>query len=256
MKTEAAAAETRDLDPVEFAARARFPLPSTLIEAMMANESEASAHASSVWTNDPLFQPKGWQPPVAFSAESLLFSQALHTSGLLDSRAYLGVNILSPIVCLSPFFPSSTHSQPSPPPPPLLPAPSAHQPKRKPDYPMNASCIINELCCVLILHCVHILLLMLPRLPLTRSRPKKHNSFCFCSLFFKESLRFIIFLCGKDQRVAAALLLCCCRHAGVKGDRQCNMCSANIWLIRTLCKQFTHRFYVCSHAGVKEVRVP
>lgn len=105
MKTEAAAAETRDLDPVEFAARARFPLPSTLIEAMMANKSEALAHVSSVWTNYPLFQPKGWQPPVAFSTESLLFSQALRTSGLLDSRAYLGVNILSPIVCLSPFFP-------------------------------------------------------------------------------------------------------------------------------------------------------
>lgn len=68
-------------------------------------------------------------------------------------------------------------------------------------------------------------------------------------------MRFILFFCGKDQRVAAALLLCCCRHAGVKGDRQCNMCSANIWLIRTLCKQFTRRFYVCSHAGVKEVRV-
>lgn len=33
------------------------------------------------------------------------------------------------------------------------------------------------------------------------------------------------------------------------------MCSANIWLIRTLCKQFTRCFYVCSHAGVREVRV-
>lgn len=60
-------------------------------------------------------------------------------------------------------------------------------------------------------------------------------------------------MCGKDQRVAEALLLCC-RHAGVKGDKPCNMCSANIWLIRTLCKQFTRRFDVCSHAGVREVK--
>lgn len=141
MKTEAAA-ETRDLDHVEFAARVKLLLSWTMIKATVDNQNEASPHMCSVWTNDLLCQP-GRQPPVAFSAESLLCPQALCTSGLLDSGAYLGVNIISPIVCLSPFFPSSAHSQPSPPPQPLLPAPSAHQPRQKPDYPMNASCIIN-----------------------------------------------------------------------------------------------------------------
>lgn len=99
--------------------------------------------------------------------------------GAWYSRAYLGVNIRpSPIACLSPFF--------------SLPAPSAQQPKRKPDYPRTrhtesmATPLTASLCSMCLL--VFGLLLVLNRTRFWKNR----YVYVFLWFLVKDSMTVLI----------------------------------------------------------------